>query len=976
MGENLVAGILKNIETLASINANQNISILTGIKKTNTLLSDQIGKELSKQSKLLSEISTTLTRTFFTNLRANDLAKKGIENQISGGGKKIKAPKVEKKGKSPLFGDSINKELAKQTSLLESMVSILLKGLKQKGKKEGKSKGFGGKSVLAVFAGMAKMLKKGAAKKLSAFAKALQGLTKSIKGFVKAINKIKTKKLVAFMKILDIGKKILLFAFFFALAGPLLIVGLLVTLPILLLIFLFFDLVSRNDKGIKSGIRTLMFMAISIGILALVIAFTLAKMGGGMEMLKAYGFIALSILVLAGGLYLVGKIKGDIIGGSLAMLVASIAILVLAVAVMIFSKAKVKIEDVGLLGLTIAIVGVAMAIAGAGPVPVMIALGAAAMILAGVSILIIATAMAIWTAAKVGIDDVGVLSATILAIGVSYAAAGFGSPLIALGAAVMLLVAPSLILITGALLVFSKSKWDESKNVLLKSTLKGIVTTFKEIFSSISITDAVSMLRGAELLGEIGSALSELATGLSDFANGKAPIFKDGKVVGYKPFDKELGKRVGDTIQAMLGPLVGMQKDNKTFKAKESILGALGAGAGNFFAGPIGKGIDLLGDLGNSLSGFAAGIGSFANLNIVKFETDANGVITTKDTGNKINPQQIGLSIKALLTPLVGNLTEGGDGSNTILGKLGAGAGLFTDGPIGSGISLLGDLGNALSDFAGGVQAWADFKIPIFGDEKNPTKVTGYNTLNPDFATKIGENLKKMIGALVDPITTLGKQDGGFWSNSDYENGVDLLGDLGSPLADLAKAAETFGKAKFKAEDIKTNLNGTIGAFVAVLAGAEMKKIKDDDIDKAEDVIDLFSDFTSAAEKLGKAGGAEGMGKMFIDMKESINTINLSKLTKLNSLAENLAKFADSMDGNFDDLEAVLEKLKDAIAEMNEGGAKIAETGKSKDTTAAPVASEGGTPMDLAPILEELEEITTVLRGGIDVTATNNSFFG
>ena len=35
MGENLVAGILKNIETLASINANQNISILTGIKKTN-----------------------------------------------------------------------------------------------------------------------------------------------------------------------------------------------------------------------------------------------------------------------------------------------------------------------------------------------------------------------------------------------------------------------------------------------------------------------------------------------------------------------------------------------------------------------------------------------------------------------------------------------------------------------------------------------------------------------------------------------------------------------------------------------------------------------------------------------------------------------------------------------------------------------------------------------------------------------------
>lgn len=973
MGENLVAGILKNIETLASINANQNISILTGIKKTNTLLSDQIGKELSKQSKLLSEISTTLTRTFFANLRANNLAKKGIDAELSGGSKKIKAPKVEKKGKSPLFGDSINKELAKQTSLLESMVSILLKGLKQKPKKEGKSKGFGGKSVLAVFAGMAKMLKKGAAKKLSAFAKALQGLTKSIKGFVKAINKIKTKKLVAFMKILDIGKKILLFAFFFALAGPLLIVGLLVTLPLLLLIFLFFDLVSRNDKGIKSGIRTLMFMAISIGILALVIAFTIAYMGGLGETAAAFGIIALSIIILGLALFIVGKMKGDIIGGSIAMLFASIAILVLAVAVTIFSKANVGIEDVGLLGLTIAIVGVAMAIAGAGPVPVMIALGAAAMILAGVSILIIATAMAIWTAAKVAKKDVTVLGATILAIGVTYAAAGFGALFIGLGAAVMLLVAPSLILITGALLVFSKSKWDESKNALLKTTLKGLVTTFKEIFSSISLKDAVSMLRGAELLGEVGNSLSQLATGLSDFANGKAPEFKNGKVVGYKPFDSELGKRVGDTIKSMLTPLVGDITAGSD--GSDSILGKLGASTW-YGASPIARGIDLLGKLGNSLSGFAAGIGSFANLNIVKFGMNEKGEMITNDTGGKIDPEQIGVSIKALLTPLVGDLTEGGDGSNTILGKLGAGAGLFTDGPIGKGISLLGDLGNALGDFAGGVQAWADFKIPIFGDAKNPTKVTGYNTLNPDFATKIGENLNKMIGALVDPITTLGKQDGGFWSNSDYENGVDLLGDLGSPLADLAKAAETFGKAKFKAADIKTNLNGTIGAFVAVLAGAEMKKINDDDIDKAEDVIDLFSDFTSAAEKLGKAGGADGMGKMFIDMKESINTINLAKLTKLNSLAENLAKFADSMDGNFGDLEAVLEKLKDAIAEMNEGGAKIAETGKSKDTTAAPVASEGGTPMDLTPILEELEEITTVLRGGIDVTATNDSFFG
>ena len=967
MGENLVAGILKNIETLASINANQNISILTGIKKTNTLLSDQIGKELTKQSKLLTEISTTLTRTLFLNLRANNLAKKSLETELSGS-KKIKAPKVEKKGKSPLFGDSISNELAKQTSLLESMVSILLKGLKQKGKKEGKSKGFGAKSVLAVFAGMAKMLKKNAPKRISALAKAIQGLTKSIKGFVKVINKIKTKKLEAFMQILNIGKKIFLFAFFFALAAPLLIIGLVVTLPLLFMIFAFFDLVSRTDKGIRSGIKTLMFMAISIGILAFVIAFTIATMGGPLETLAAFGIITLSIGVLAFGLFLVGKIKGDIIEGSLAMLLASVAILVLSFAVSVFSSANVEIGDVLLLGLTIAIVGVAMGIAGAGPNPGFIAAGAGAMILAGVSVLIIATAMAVWSAAKIDMGDVGILGATILMIGLEYAAAGFGALFIGAGAAVMLPVALSLIMITGALKTFSEANWEKGDNKILSDTITGIVTTFKTVFSSISFKEGLKMLAGAKLLGDIGSALSELAAGLSDFANGQAPIFKDGKVVGVKGFDKDLGTKVGETIKAMLTPLVGSKLDGT-----DSILGKLGAGQGLFFDGPIGNGIDLLGRLGNSLSGFAAGIGSFANLNIVKFEKNEKGEIVTKDTGNKINPQQIGLSINALLTPLVGNLTKGGDGSDSILGKLGAGQGLFFDGPIGNGIDLLGQLGNALGDFAEGVQAFADFKIPIFGDAKKPTKVTGYKKLDADFAEKIGINLQSMIDALVKPIESLGKQDAGFFSNSDYEDGVELLGNLGGPLESLAKAAETFGKNKFDSEKIKTNLTSSIGAFVKSLSETELKTI---DTDKAEDVIELFGDFTEAAEKLGKAGGAEGMGKMFIDMKESINSINLSKLTKLNSFAENLAKFAEEMNGNFGDLENVLEKLKDAIAEMNEGGAKITETDKSKDTTTAPVASGAETPMDLTPILEELEEITTVLRGGIDVTATNDSIFG
>ena len=942
MGENLVAGILKNIETLATVNANQNISILTGINKTNTLLSDQIGKELTKQSKLLSEISTTLTRTFFENLRGNDLAKKSLETEISSG------------GKSPLFGDSINKELAKQTSLLESMVSILLQGLKGKPKKEKKSKGFGGKSVLAVFAGMAKMLKKGAAAKLSGLAKALQGLTKSIKGFVKAINKIKTKKLNAFLKILDIGKKILLFAFFFALAGPLLAIGLLITLPLLILIFLFFDLISRSDKGIRSGIRTLMFMAISIGILALVIAFTLAYMGGGMEMLKAFGIIALSIVILGLGLFLVGKIKGDIIMGALAMLVASIAVLVLSFAVSVFTMTDIGIEDVGLLGLTIVGLAVAMAIAGAGPNPGFIALGGAAMIVAGVSVLIIAAAMAVWSKANVKLEDVGVLGAAILMIGVEYAAAGFGALFIGLGAAVMLPVSISVSLIASALKDFSDAEWSADKNKLFGDTIENLITSFKKVFKDLKFKEMRKIKKGARLLGQIGNSLTNLAEGLGDFAAGKAPIYEGTEIVGYKMFDKDLGEQVGNTIKALVKPLID----------KDAILATLGAGAEFWWRGdPVAKGIELLGNLGNSLGSFAAGIGAFAKLKIVKMEMDpVTGAITTKDTGEKINPQQIGLSIKALVTPLVGD--------DSVLADLGAGASFWRQSNIGKGIGLLGELGNALADFASGIQAWADFKIPIFGEGKNATKVVRYEKLNPTFAQDIGANLDLMIKALTGPITDLGKSGGDWWRSSDYEDGIKMLGGLGGPLESLAKAAETFGKANFSKDKIDANLSATVGTLIKHIGDKQMDEVSNHSIYMAEEVIGLFANYATSISKLNTIKNPKDFSKLFIDIKESVNGLEFSKLSKLVSLSNNMANFAEAIDRGGGRFLQAIEKL---VIAIGEGSGGSSEGGAGSNT--APVVSEGGTPVDLAPLLEELEEITTVLRGGIDVTATNGSFF-
>tara|TARA_R110000796_G_scaffold159388_7_gene276233 strand:- start:3247 stop:3996 length:750 start_codon:yes stop_codon:yes gene_type:complete len=225
----------------------------------------------------------------------------------------------------------------------------------------------------------------------------------------------------------------------------------------------------------------------------------------------------------------------------------------------------------------------------------------------------------------------------------------------------------------------------------------------------------------------------------------------------------------------------------------------------------------------------------------------------------------------------------------------------------------------------------------------------------------IGLGIQSLISATTTTIEELGGKSGSWFNNSQYEDGLETLSNLGLPLSQLAETAEIFSKGKFDTVKIGKTIKDTIGSFVEGITG--LGEVDDN----AEDVVSLFGDFTGSLEKI-KGKDATKVGDMFVKMKDSINGMELKKLNKLNDLAFNLRMFAENMDGSFGDLEDVLDRLVDVVKEMNGIGIKTPSTSSN-------TPSNTEVNIDLQVLVDELDSIKQVLKGGLEVEVMNDNMF-
>jgi len=537
--------------------------------------------------------------------------------------------------------------------------------------------------------------------------------------------------------------------------------SILISLAIIAGASVLFGMIGIFDKEITKGAKAMLWVGgalivISIGLYIL----------GLVTINPASLAVATGVIIgLAVMMYYAGKRASQIILGSLAMTIAGVALIVISKGLEMFAKSGLTKDDAILLGLSVVGLGVAMTAAGAGPVPVFIALGSAAMIVAGVALMSISTGLEMFAKSGFTEDNAIVLGLSVVGLGVAMAAAGAGALLIASGAVAMGLAGVALMSISTGLEIFAKSGFTKDNSEDLVSALESTATKFAKFgFLSIPIT------AGSVAMGLAGLALQRITSSFSDFK-------KSG-------FSIEDGENLEGAIALVISAF-SIISDKKKQKELGIDINPL----------TLAIGIASLSGVGNVLSSLAQGVQSWANLEVNEWQvinpgtTKAQLVIksrrklTDSDFSNAANGMSKVITAMAAPFAAVGKAEMGMATGDSVVDFV------FGGNFVSKGISALAGIGDTLSSLAQGINAWGnmtflEFEVVNAGTKKAKLVPKGFKPINIDGAIS---NITTVIAALTSPFAKVGREDDDWGFGSGHiTRGVNAFASVGNTLSSLA----------------------------------------------------------------------------------------------------------------------------------------------------------------------------------------------
>jgi hypothetical protein len=502
----------------------------------------------------------------------------------------------------------------------------------------------------------------------------------------------------------------------------------------------------------------------------------------------------------------------DIQKGAIALGFAGLAIIVLALSLKVLAMVTGSISGEeavkSLAGLIlIGLIGAAFYLAGTQAVP--IALGAGAMILVGVAVMILSAGIAVLGAAigDKGMKFVGTALAIIGGLGVAFGVAGLAAGFIALGAGALILAGGALITIGLGLQAIDKVTFDGSgalgdsgqKTAPIK--VLGVTLTeggrpktnlevaLEAVANSFALNPfkIAAMYLGAPALMMAGSALITISTGLRSFQR----IMDSGVDL------KGLGTNVQDIVAGLSETFAKVGKD---------------MGGSLWFLSDVYKGIKATRGMGTSLTGIAKGVQSMANL---KFPTgfDKDGNATGYET----------IDLTSAVPNLIANTQELVRGLSAVFEEVGSnkaaqGSSWFSSSKYEKGIKVVQKMGTPLYNLANGVQNMANLKFPTGYDKDGNAK--GYKGIGSGglapLIAKIGENTKALVIGLAGVFEEVGKSDSAktsWFSKNDFERGASLIMELAEPYKSLAGTVDDVVKITGKikdANDVKSKVTSII----------------------------------------------------------------------------------------------------------------------------------------------------------------------
>ena len=767
---------------------------------------------------------------------------------------------------------------------------------------------------------------------------------------------------------------------------------------VVLTVGLFFGLIGIFDKQIEGGARALLWAALSIVVLGLALLFFTKVIGanmGGEDV--ANSFVPLLLIgLIAAAFGVAGIFKSQIMGGATALMVGGIALIIIGVGVLMISKALGD-KPFARLGAIMAAVGGLALVFGAAGIPVVagfIALGAGAMVIAGIALITIGAGLLVmskaYDAGKKMIEPVdgkpGLVS-LLDAVAAGFKMFPWTAAGILLGAGALTLAGVALITIGKGVQQFKKLGLTGKELGEIGASISLMIGTLALPFQAIGAGEPLDVLDGngqnktvtfggggGGLFGlggtnpvamgiqsvlRMGTALSNIAGGVQNMANLKFPtgFDKDGKPTAYETIGGDAFTKVITNTSKMVGslavPFALIGKGGKVMLDGTLVDfgNASPGGLAGFLTGggSVQKGIKAVMNMGQAISNLAGGVQDMAMLKFPEGfdkEGKATGyrVFGEKDAEKVTDNTQ--MLVKALTDTFqkVGARPDAQDGSWW--------GGKST---IEKGIEIVAGVGEPLLNLAKGVEAMANLKFPIYDKDG---KITGYNTITSvkDLKSKIGENTKMLIEALTGTLTEIGKDGEGassWWQGTNnFEKGIEIVTMIGEPYKVLGESVktiiETLGKMDSKA--FAGKMQDIIGVFTgdAAMAADPMSLVFRTNFVKAvgesfEKLGDSVPSITQALANF-KAEQGKAFFNAFVGPVaegDEANGYNNQKLM-WKAIGNAMVQTKDSMPG-----------ITSAINEMDME--KLVESRKMFEALA--VLGEGGDPGDiLAAMGESLEE--------------------
>ena len=185
-----------------------------------------------------------------------------------------------------------------------------------------------------------------------------------------------------------------------------------------------------------------------------------------------------------------------VLSGTKSLIWSSIGILTLGLSLAAFNAIVNPLQSLTSL---LIIGGTALVFAFAGLMNSSIMKGSIAMTLATIPILLLSGAMYVWSKVNVKLEDVGVLMALVGGVGLTMALAGLAFPYIAAGAIAMGLSGLALLLMTSALEKFQTLNWSSANSDNLSYTIKSVLGALSGTSSEKSLSQNIKGVVGQGL---------------------------------------------------------------------------------------------------------------------------------------------------------------------------------------------------------------------------------------------------------------------------------------------------------------------------------------------------------------------------------------------------------------------------------------------------------------------------------------------